>query len=622
MSRVLHEESVRDEAARPVPLARRRRRCYRGIVGLVDDALAMLDVERLVLGIPDRSFPSTSDEDTGAGAPDSTGGRRFLSAVRGLGFTGVQLAPQGEGSDGDPSPYDATLFSRGRLALAVARLGEPEWDRLLDRGTIERAVAMRPADDPERVAYAYARAVHRDLLERAYAAWVRRLAEGSSAAGLLRERLQRFRRAAAWWLGADARFETSGDEESIGRYAFSQLVLHEQHAAMREHARRCGLEVWGDLQVGFSERDARNFRTLFLDGYRLGAPPSRTNRDGQPWGYPVLAPDRAAEVERFVYRRLQKTFAEYDGVRIDHPHGLVCPWVYRDGTGNDGAAVRAGARLFDSPAEADHPALARFAIVRPDQLDPDPHALRWADDWVRALDPEQVARYARLVDVIVDIARRAGRGSEALACEILSTCPYPLRRVLERHGLGRFRVTQKADIDDPRDGYRTEHARPEDWVMVGTHDTPPLWQLIATWERAGTLADRAAYLASHLVADERRRPAFARRLAAAPGLLAQAEFADCLASRARRMAIFFTDAFGIRESYNRPGTVGPQNWLRRLAPDWADRYRRGLTADEALNLPCALALALRARPGGEERGALAARLDTEADAWRRGVLPI
>src|SRR5690606_40926753 len=52
----------------------------------------------------------------------------------------------------------------------------------------------------------------------------------------------------------------------------------------------CGLALYGDLQVGYSDADTWRHMGVFLRGYLLGAPPSRTNPEGQPWGYPVLDP--------------------------------------------------------------------------------------------------------------------------------------------------------------------------------------------------------------------------------------------------------------------------------------------------------------------------------------------
>src|SRR5689334_7563820 len=94
----------------------------------------------------------------------------------------------------------------------------------------------------------------------------------------------------------------------------------------------------------------------------------------------------------------EKAFSEYDSLRIDHPHGLVCPWVYRDSL-DHGLAVRHGSRLHESP---DMPDLARYAIARADQLDVSQP--RYADHWVRSLDVEQVARYATYINEIVSRA--------------------------------------------------------------------------------------------------------------------------------------------------------------------------------------------------------------------------
>ncbi len=153
-------------------------------------------------------------------------------------------------------------------------------------------------------------------------------------------------------------------------------------------------------------------------------------------------------------------------------------------------AVQGGARLFSSPDLADHPALAAFALARPAQIDRGKR--RFDDDWVTDLDDGQVARYAAVIDVVVDAARRHGRALDDLLCEVLSTLPYPLARVMERHGFGRFRVTQKASLVDPTDVYRPENARPADWVMIGNHDTPPVWRLVEEWAHSGALAARRA----------------------------------------------------------------------------------------------------------------------------------
>jgi hypothetical protein len=194
--------------------------------------------------------------------------------------------------------------------------------------------------------------------------------------------------------------------------------------------------------------------------------------------------------------------------------------------------------------------------------------------------------------------------------------PLPARSRPRAHGLGRFRITQKADLRNPADVYRSENAEPADWVMLGNHDTRPVWLLVDEWVRSDTLAERAGYLATRLEPVAARRDAFARRLVERPALVAQAQLADLLACRARHVMVFFADAFGLRAVYNQGGVVAPDNWMLRLPPDWHRAWRARLAADEALNLPLALAMALRAR--SEEDG-LVARLDTLAETVRHAA---
>jgi len=346
------------------------------------------------------------------------------------------------------------------------------------------------------------------------------------------------------------------------RYAFGQMLVHEEHARVRA---RCGLALYGDLQVGYSDADAWAYQHAFLQGWLMGAPPSRTNPDGQPWSYPVLDPALPA-ARALVIARAEKAFAEYDSLRIDHPHGLVCPWVYSDN-------VREGSRLHESP---DVPPLARYAIARGDQLDPTQP--RYGDHWVRSLEPDQVARYSSYIDEIVSRAR------DELSCEVLSTMPTPLGAVLRRHGLGRWRVTQKANLDDPTDVYRIENVAREDWVMLGNHDTAPILAVIAGWPAA-----KREQWARHL-AQRLRLPDPARL--ASDGFFATCMFAELLVSRAENVQIFFADLFGYTERFNVPGLVDIANWTLRLPPDFEELHARRLAAGRALDLPLAVDLAL------------------------------
>src|SRR5581483_3427425 len=110
------------------------------------------------------------------------------------------------------------------------------------------------------------------------------------------------------WSDVDKRFFTGAAEDRLRHlsrsqdlqehaeqmvlYQFKQFIVHRQHEAFHRKLEALGLRLYGDLQIGFSACDMWNRNNLFLPGYAMGAPPSRTNPDGQPWGYPVLDPNQ------------------------------------------------------------------------------------------------------------------------------------------------------------------------------------------------------------------------------------------------------------------------------------------------------------------------------------------
>ena len=605
----------------------------------ITEALRLLDKTDFLLAVHDASFPGIEGENSGRGTPYGCGGQALAVFARSLGFTGLQLGPQGQTSAVNPSPYDGTLFSRNFLSLDLKNLVNRG---LLSRHTWEAILAGNPFPEGLRVPYAHSFAVYNNALEEVYHSFNAARKKGDSAARLLETEMKALWQSARW-LRDDALYEAlslehenlpwrqwplegeaaldrvlcappSGTETAcalrrrmlevkyapfLERYTLIQQLLLQQHFAFRERMQDMGLKIYGDVQVGFSQSDAWSLQTLLLGNYFMGAPPSRTTIEGQPWNYQVLNPElyldgegRPGPVLDLVAGRMGKMLFEFDGLRLDHPHGLVCPWVYRSDDPDPYHAVQNGARLFSSPDLPDHPGLARHAIVHPDQINRDRH--RYADDWIRDLTREQEDRYALLMDSIMEQVHAHGRRKEDILFEVLSTEPLPLRQVRLRHGLGRFRVTQKASMDNRKDVYRSENTLPQDWIMVGNHDTPPIWRLVKSWQGQEEGVKHANYLAHRLSPDNSSR--LAAVLTADPCRLAHAKIANLFLGPARHVMMFFADLFGLEENYNEPGMLTEDNWTLRVPPDFARRYEDGRKRGEVLNLHAVLALALRARP--------------------------
>jgi hypothetical protein len=281
--------------------------------------------------------------------------------------------------------------------------------------------------------------------------------------------------------------------------------------------------------------------------------------------------------------------------------------VYRADDPDPFHAVQNGARLFASPGLPDHPGLARHALVRPEQLDHDKP--RYADDWIQHLSSEQVDRYGLVMATIMGQVDAHGLNKEDILCEVLSTEPLPLRLVRLQCGLGRYRVTQKANLDDSDDVYRSENAQPEDWIMVGNHDTPPIWTRVREWHGREQGFKQAAYLGARLRPDSPE--SLAKILAADRNRLAHAKVAELFLSPARHVMVFFADLFGMEETYNVPGTQNRQNWTLRVPNDFARIYESKCREGSAINVYAVLALALRARPV-TSNPELIARLEAKA----------
>lgn len=604
----------------------------------ISEGLRLLGKTDLLLAVHDASFPGVEGQDTGRGTPYGHAGDDLAFFARSLGFTGLQLGPQGQTSPANPSPYDGTLFSRSILSLDLKTLID---QRLLSQRTGE-SILSYPLPNKGRADYLHAFDAINRALDEVYHTFVRARTRGDSAALSLDQEIK-ILWSSARWLRDDALYEAlsfehgnlpwrqwpqqgeaavdrvlcappSGLEQRcdlrraalevkysmvMERYSLGQLLLLRQHQAFRERLKTRGLKIYGDVQVGFSLCDGWSLQSLLLKNYCMGAPPSRTNTEGQPWGYQVLNPalyqngeGRPGPVLEMIAERLDKMLFEFDGLRLDHPHGLVCPWVYQADDPDPYHAVQNGARLFSSPDLPDHPELARYSIVRPDQLDRS--RPRYADGWVSNLSSGQVHRYALILDTLMEQVITHGRRKEDILCEVLSTEPFPLRQVRLRHGLGRFRVTQKADLGNTGDVYRSENAEAQDWIMVGNHDTPTIWRLVKGWHGREEGMKQAAYLARKL--SPAAPDAMAAILAADPRRLAHAKVADLFLSPARHIMIFFADLFGLEDNYNVPGVLNQENWTLRVPPDFSRFYEEGKTRGTVLNLYAVLALALRARP--------------------------
>jgi 4-alpha-glucanotransferase len=123
--------------------------------------------------------------------------------------------------------------------------------------------------------------------------------------------------------------------DEVAAHRFVQFEFDRQWRGLREHARRLGIGLIGDLPIFVAQDSAdvwshpelfqldRNGQPQRVSGY----PPDRFNRNGQRWGHPQYR-WAAHEQTGFAWwvRRFERIFELFDTVRIDHFLGFNRTW--------------------------------------------------------------------------------------------------------------------------------------------------------------------------------------------------------------------------------------------------------------------------------------------------------
>jgi len=592
-------------------------------VTAIKKALKILGKKNFVFIMHNGSFPAAAGENTGFGSINSTDGHKFIDYVSGL-FDAIQLGPAGKTKSSDSSPYCGTIFSNNPLFIDLKQLTTSKWNNILSAETYNNIVANNPNKDKNRTSYSYITNKQAQALSEAYANFIK-----LNDKKLMAE-FEEYKDENDSWLDKDSLYEALSIEhdtdywpnwksetdknlfnpKSIGEklefakrieeisqkyareideYKFIQFVLNKQSAETKKYADSKGVKMIADRQVAFSDRDCWAYQSLFLEGWCLGCPPDYFSKDGQAWGFPVIDPDKMynddgslGEAGILMKNLYRKMFRENPGgVRIDHIVGLIDPWVYKKGS--KPMPEQGAGRLYSSP---EHPVLKKYAIIKEEDLD-----MTMTSDnekRVKNLTDEQVRMYGRLIEkIVIAAAKEEGLTKDAIVCEDLGTLTNPVAAVMKQYDLLGMRLTQFTVPTEPEDPYRCKNITERCWAMVGTHDNRPvtLWakSLINTHE--GYL--HVKNLVDDLFAEEQDKDAIIVRMTNDAEFLRETKLVELFACKAENIQIFFTDYFGMSETYNTPGTSGDKNWSLRLPADFQTM--------RTINLPLLLKKAIIAR---------------------------
>ncbi|MGE0598244.1 MAG: 4-alpha-glucanotransferase [Dehalococcoidia bacterium] len=146
-----------------------------------------------------------------------------------------------------------------------------------------------------------------------------------------------------WWLWPASERDGSLEGDAIGPaltaeisyHVFLQWILDRQWNALRAYANSRGVSLYGDVPIlvdldsadVWSERGQFKLDARGMPRVVAGVPPDLFSETGQRWGNPHYD-WRAMRNDGFAWwlRRMRRTFALFDGVRIDHFRGFESAW--------------------------------------------------------------------------------------------------------------------------------------------------------------------------------------------------------------------------------------------------------------------------------------------------------
>ena len=592
-------------------------------VSVIRKALKALGKKNFVFIMHNGSFPSVEGENTGFGTINSQAGKNFIDYASGL-FDAIQMGPAGKTKSSDSSPYTGTIFSNNPLFIDLKELTIDKWHKILSEKTFKDIVDNNPNKDKNKTSYSYITKRQDEALTEAYENFLKLNDKKLNA------EFETYKIENDSWLDKDSLYEAFAlengtdywpnwknkadknvfnpksieekieygkriDEMSkkyakeIDKYKFIQFVLNKQNVETKKYADSKNIKMIADRQVAFSDRDCWAYQSLFLEGWCLGCPPDYFSKDGQAWGFPVIDPEKLynsdgslGEAGILMKNLFKKMFKENPGgVRIDHIVGLIDPWVYK--AGKKPMPEQGAGRLYSSP---EHPELSKYAIAKLEDLDttltPD------KEKRVKSLTEEQIRLYGRLIEkIVIAAAKEEGLTKDSIVCEDLGTLTNPVAAVMKEYELLGMKLTQFTVPTEDDDPYRCKNITKKCWAMIGTHDNQPasLWAKSLVHTHEGYL--HVKNLVEDLFKEAPNKDEIIVKMTNDENFLKETKLVELFACQAENIQIFFTDFFGMNQTYNTPGTSGDKNWSLRLPNNFAQM--------ETINLPLLLKKAIIAR---------------------------
>ena len=559
------------------------------------------------------SAPSVAKENTGIGSLFSrTTAKKLVPFLKQHAFGGIQIEPINIRKLGDNSPYSPESSAKNILMIPLEKLASKEYNYLLSQKTFDNIVLNRPAGN--KTDYGYVNKQYNIALKEAYenfkggsflkedfAEYKKNKGEYLEKAAIYRILDNNYKKNWTEWDGIDKNLFAPKDKaqeitaqkrinelkekykDEIDFYIFNQMIVDRENQAFNTLSRETGLKMIGDSPVASPATDEWINQNLLMEGKSLGCPPEHPGHDGQRWDFGYFKPEKIfnpdgslGEAGLVLKKKYEDYFANFPGgLRIDHFIGLVDPFIY---TTKEKMLPHNSNRIYS----------------------------------VEGPYKKTEEEYKNIITkIVIPAAEKYGIDKSKIICEDLGPANLPTQRVMKELDLSGISVTEY--------DYRGGTTPQRNVIMLGSHDNKSFLEYVKEFfSKKDSESSHFLHKTGQLGHDISPQDASHEERARIINLIRNdklkfiaASFAELFTSPARRVQIFFTDFWGIAETYNRPGTI-TGNWNLRVGENFENDYYKAVSEGKAPNLAQAVAIALRQRGLDKTNPELLKDLDNSA----------
>lgn len=565
----------------------------------VKKGLKVLDKE-LGMIIHNSSLPSQNGKNIGIGSMLSkVTASLFVPFLATQGITKIQQDPNYIRRESDPSPYDPISTAKNIYMIPLERLASEEYMNILSGEVLNKITKKNELkESSDKVNYKNVALDYDSALQSAYINFLKVDSDSSlknefrQFKNEKREELEPFaiyevliskNQEEDWkkWNEVDKNLYDSPNnstyldelkieyKDEIDFYLFKQWITEREIEKSNMRNKELGISVIADTPIAFTPAEEWLNKDLFLKDFALGCPPDFYSSEGQRWGFAVLNPKKIFNEDgtlgkggEFLKKRYEEIFkASPGGVRIDHLIGLIDPFVYNE-TEPHMNEINSG-RLYSSNLDS-------------------------LKEYRKYTDEEYSAIFEK---IILPAASKFGLTQDDILCEDLGDKTNPVKKVMAKLNLTGLWPTQF--------GYNGADAPQNSVIMLGAHDnksyleyTDSFFYNNAWGEGRNNFMRKTHTLAADTLIPNQDENSYREHLRWDKKEFLKASFAELFTSPAKKVQVFFTDFFGIKKTYNVPGSK-KDCWTLRLPSNWEDLYYKNLQEGTAFNIPEALSTAIK-----------------------------